>query len=313
MSSPPLAARLRDALLYPLWRTLQNVNILRLGRLDQYSPRELKCETFPLAAISPGDLPSMAMVVPSYQQADYIGRTLDSIFSQQYPKMSVAVQDGGSRDGTQAVLEKYSAQIASCVSQPDGGQADAIVKGFTRVDGDIMAWLNADDLLMPGTLGFVGEFFASHPEVDVIYGHRVLVDEEGKEIGRWILPPHDPETLRWIDYVPQETLFWRKSIWEKTGGVNPRFHFALDWDLLLRFHRAGARIVRLPYFLGCFRVHAAQKTQAQKATTGREEIHELRLREHGRAITPDELEFWTRKTQLRGAWCAGLLRCGIRN
>ena len=174
-----------------------------------------------------------------------------------------------------------------------------------------MAWLNADDLLMPGTLRFVGEFFASHPEVDVIYGHRVLVDEEGKEIGRWILPPHDAETLRWIDYVPQETLFWRKSIWKKTGGVNPRFHFALDWDLLLRFHHAGAQIVRLPYFLGCFRVHAAQKTQAQKST-GREEIQELHLREHGRTMTADELEFWSRKTQLRGAWYAGLLRCGIR-
>ncbi|WP_202797433.1 glycosyltransferase family 2 protein [Chthoniobacter flavus] len=294
-----------------MWRTLQRVGILRLGRLAQYPPRELKREVFPPSALAPEGLPSLAIVVPSYQQADFLDCTLESIFSQGYPRLTVAVQDGGSRDGTAAVLEKYAPQLSSCVSQPDGGQADAIVKGFVKVAGDIMAWLNADDLLMPGTLQFVGEFFATHPEVDVIYGHRVLVDELGREIGRWILPPHDAETLRRIDYVPQETLFWRKSLWEKAGGVNPRFHFALDWDLLLRFHRAGATICRLPYFLGCFRVHGAQKTQAQKST-GREEIHELQIREHGRAISADELEFWSRKTQLRGAWCAGLLRCGIR-
>ena len=95
---------------------------------------------------------------------------------------------------------------------------------------------------------------ARHPEVDVIYGHRIIIDEADRDVGRWIMPRHDAATLEWIDYVPQETLFWRKKVWDRAGGIDRSFQFALDWDLLLRFQKAGARMVRLPYFLGAFRI-----------------------------------------------------------
>ena len=83
-----------------------------------------------------------------------------------------------------------------------------------------MAWLNADDLLLPGTLHYVASYFQRHRDVEVIYGHRVIIDEQDREIGRWVLPPHDADVLRWADYVPQETLilFWRRRLWERTGG-----------------------------------------------------------------------------------------------
>ena len=95
-----------------------------------------------------------------------------------------------------------------------------------------MAYLNSDDLLLPGALPTVAAYFAQHPEVEVVYGHRVVIDEAGDEIGRWVLPPHDDKALRWADYIPQETLFWRRSIWGKSGGrMDETFRFALDWEL----------------------------------------------------------------------------------
>ena len=93
-----------------------------------------------------------------------------------------------------------------------------------------MGWLNSDDSINPKALRFVAEYFATHPEADVIYGNRIIIDENDQEIGRWLMPPHDDRVLDWIDYVPQETLFWRKRAWDRAGGIDPTFQFALDWD-----------------------------------------------------------------------------------
>jgi len=151
----------------------------------------------------------------------------------------------------------------------DSGQAQAINRGFALTCGEIMAYLNSDDSLLPGCLNYVGTYFADHPEVDVVYGHRVLIDEEDREIGRWVLPRHTDEVLAWADYIPQETLFWRRRLWEAAGSsVSEEFRFAMDWDLILRFRDAGAKIVRVPRFLGAFRVHTDQKTSAELDLAG---------------------------------------------
>src|SRR5262249_23541680 len=144
---------------------------------------------------------------------------------------------------------------------PDEGQTQAINLGFQHTSGEIMAYLNSDDLLLPGSLAYVAGYMAAHPEVDVVYGHRILIDECDDEVARWVLPRHDDRVLTWANFVPQETLFWRRRIWERVGGtLDASFQFAMDWDLILRFREAGARFVRLPRFLGAFRVHARQKT-----------------------------------------------------
>ena len=110
-----------------------------------------------------------------------------------------------------------------------------------------MAWLNSDDLLLPGALFYVAEYFRKHPEVDVIYGHRIIINEDNRETGRWVLPPHNDNMLQWADYVPQETMFWRRDLWDKVGGyVDESFQFAMDWELILRFRNAGA------VFSSCF-------------------------------------------------------------
>ena len=177
-----------------------------------------------------------------------------------------------------------------------------------------MAWINSDDFYLPDALAFVADYFARHPEVDVLYGHRILVDESSEEISRWYLPKHDAEVLQLYDFVPQETLFWRRRIWDRVGGIDPHLKFAMDWDLLLRFQAAGAKIVRVPYFLACFRVHAAQKTSAQMHSTGQTEITRLRERTYGRAFPPEELERNPRLLRYlrRSAFIEFLWKLGIR-
>ena len=175
----------------------------------------------------------------------------------------------------------------------DFGQADAIAQAFAKTSGgpdDVMAWINSDDFYLPGALGFVAGFFSQHPDIDVLYSHRLVVDQNSQEIARWFLPRHNAKILHLNDFVPQETLFWRRRIWDKVGGLDTSLKFAMDWDLLLRFQAAGAKIVRVPYFLACFRVHPAQKTAAAMHSVGQPEIDRLRTRANGREIPPGELE-----------------------
>src|SRR6185503_4961943 len=222
------------------------------------------------------------------------------------------VQDGGSKDGSAEIIARHAARLRHWESVKDNGQADAIHRGFAHLantlgPGDVMAWLNSDDMLAPGSLRFVAEYFATHPDVDVLYGHRIIIDNDDRDIGRWIMPRHNPATLEWIDYVPQETMFWRKRAWDRAGGIDPTFQFALDWDLLARFQQSGARVVRVPYFLGAFRVHAEQKTSHAIHTTGAEEMRRIRTRFHGeRQDDFETIDRHAREARFRGAITARL-------
>ena len=285
MSEPP-AGRIEDVGAGRAW--LRRSFGTRLGLLRHHGPRPLRIPGSYRAQTAPDQAPSISLVVPSLNQAGFIARTLDSVLDQGYAGLELIVEDGGSTDGTVELLAAYE-QRARVHSAPDAGQADAINRGFADSKGEVMAWLNSDDLLLPGALAYVASHFAAHPETDVVYGHRVLIDERDREIGRWALPEHDDEILSWADYVPQETVFWRRSIWERSGaGLDTGFRFALDWDLLLRFRDAGARFVRLPRYLGAFRVHDAQKS-AERVTVGRPEMERLRERVHGRPVSQEEV------------------------
>ena len=286
----------------------------RLGTFNQYPGRPIAPETFP-AMPAPKEWPRICLLTPSYQQAHFLERTLHSVLDQKYPNLAYGVQDGGSTDGSAEIVVRHLASLAHAESAPDNGQTDAIQKGFGKLypkRGDIMAWLNSDDLLMPGTLAYVGAYFARNPKVDVIYGHRIVVDEHDQEIGRWFLPGYHRQTLKWFDLVPQETMFWRASCFEDIGGMDPSFHFAMDWDLLLRFERAGFRIKRVPYFLGCFRVHTQQKTSAKIQTIGEKEMALLRLRTHDRKVKHSEIHERLTMEEFASARVAWLHQLGLR-
>jgi glycosyltransferase involved in cell wall biosynthesis len=262
----------------------------RLGTLYQYPPRQMHIpERY---RQSPGDrkYQKVSIVTPSYNQEKFIERTIRSVLDQNYPALEYFVQDGRSQDGTVDLLKKFDDSGLKWEAAVDDGQADAINKGFAKTTGSIMAYLNSDDMLFPGALIYVSDYFNRHPEIDVVYGHRVIINEDDMEIGRWVMPPHDKEALLWADFIPQETLFWRREIWEKAGGfVDKSFRFALDWDLLLRFQAAGANFKRLPRFLGAFRVHADQKTSSEMEATGSLEMDRLRQRHLGREVTHTEV------------------------
>lgn len=279
----------------------------KLSRLHQHEPRKLvKPRPRRVDLASP---PRISIVTPSFRQNAFIARTLDSVLDQSYPNLELIVQDGGSQDGTVLTLERYAPRLTHWVSEPDAGQGDAINRGFATSTGEIMAWLNSDDLLMPGSLATVARFFAARPDVDVVYGHRIIVDADDKEIGRWVLPTHEAEVLRWADWIPQETLFWRRSAWERVGGrIDTSFQFALDWDLLLRFQQANLNIERIPRFLGAFRVHADQKTSAQMVELGHGEMARLRRRNFGRDVSPEEIHAAVTPYVMRHLWADLLWR-----
>lgn len=280
------------SLLRPHWQKMRVKFFPRPGDLIQYSPRPLNIRQLNNAEVAvDSDLPTISIVTPSFNQAEFLDRTIGSVIGQGYSNLEYIVQDGGSTDNTREILNKYQFDLSSIESKSDRGQADAINIGFSKSTGEVMGWLNSDDMLIPGCLSFVAKYFRDNPAVDVIYSHRILVDEQDQEIGRWILPNHDNDILGWADYVPQETLFWRRSIWDKAGGqLDANLQFAMDWDLLLRFKQAGAKIVRVATFLGVFRVHRAQKTQAQIEDLGSKEMQKLREQEHGRKIENRQLK-----------------------
>ncbi|EJN11421.1 putative glycosyltransferase [Bradyrhizobium sp. YR681] len=275
-----IAAGQRRTSLRSLWRRPP------IWTFEQYPPRLLNLTAFPSAPAIPAGAPRIAMVTPSYNHAQYLGATIESIVSQNYPNLYYHVQDGASIDGTIDLLKSRGDGI-SWKSAPDNGQSNAINLGFAGVDSEIMAYLNSDDILLPGTLAYVANYFMSHPDVDVVYGHRVFVDREGLEVGRAVLPPHDDKTLQYADYIPQETMFWRRRVWDRIGPIDESFHYAMDWDFILRAQAAGFKFVRLPRFLACFRIHDAQKTAATYAV-GVKEMGILRRRVLG--FDPTQLQ-----------------------
>lgn len=251
----------------------------RLGKLNQYPPRALRLPKSYQKTITLAETPQVSIVTPSFRQAAFISRTIQSVLNQDYPDLEYFVQDGGSDDGTVEILNSVENSLAGWESKPDSGQSHAINQGFAHTSGDIMAWLNSDDLLLPGAIHTVVQYFNLHPQVDVVYGNRLLIDENDREIGRWVLPGHDNEVLSWVDFIPQETLFWRRRIWDRVGSqVDESFRFAMDWDLLVRMRDLGAKFAHIPRFLGAFRIHEHQKTSANINEIGHQEMDRIRKR-----------------------------------
>lgn len=300
-----------------LWTKPEKLLAHQFPAWPVHIPRALKPDSFPTIRSAAGNIPAITVVTPSFQQGGFLEETLRSVLHEPPAQLTYIVQDGGSTDNSLEIIQRHAPRLHAWASAPDRGQADAIARAFAQTSGapdDVMAWLNSDDFYLPGVLPFIASWFARHPEVDVIYGHRILVDEHSREIGRWFLPKHDDSVLRLNDFVPQETLFWRRRIWDQAGGIDPTLKFAMDWDLLLRFQAAGARIVRIPYFLACFRIHSAQKTSTQINSVGQAEIDFLRARTFGRIVSPDELESHPRLQRYlrRSAITEFLWKLGIR-
>ena len=225
----------------------------------------------------PENLPKISIVTPSFNQGEYVGWTVRSVLLQRYPNLEYIFMDGGSNDTTFSVVEPYMHRFAHFQSARDKGQADAVANGFARSTGEIMGYLNSDDMLAPGALMTVARFFRDNPTVDAVYSHRVTVGSKNQAVNYWILPPHCSALMKRWDLIPQETCFWRRRLYEKCGNIDAGYRFALDYDLFVRYMNAG-RFARINCFLGAFRFHENAKTSRLIAEVGYAEIKKVQAK-----------------------------------
>jgi glycosyltransferase involved in cell wall biosynthesis len=204
-------------------------------------------------------LPRITIVTPSFNQGRFLEETMRSVLSQGYPNLEYIVIDGGSTDNSVDIIRQYASQLAYWVSEKDNGQASAINKGFRKSTGQIMAWLNSDDCLKPGALWNIVSAFQKHPSWQIVCGFRDVIDTNSKHLDYTTYIQPDRFSFSRICYVPQETVFWRRAVWETAGGLDESFQFALDFDLWQRYLAAGFTFHLIPRYLGLFRTHSNSK------------------------------------------------------
>jgi glycosyltransferase involved in cell wall biosynthesis len=218
--------------------------------------------------------PRVSIVTPSFNQGPYLEETIRSVLGQGYPDLEYLIIDGGSSDDSQEIIKRYADRLAYWVSEPDRGQAHAVRKGFDRSTGEILAWVNSDDVLLPGAVA-AAAWTISGRRCDAAYGNRLRLGPDGTFFD-FDIPP--PRLRRWRflvgSWVPQETLFMRREAYERVGGIDERLQFALDYDLVLRMVMRGARLLHTGRFMGVMRFHADGKSM-RIADVGRREFMEV--------------------------------------
>ena len=207
------------------------------------------------------NLPKIGLVTPACNSESTIAVTIESVLRNDYPHLDYLIVDGKSKDNTLAIARRYVPQVR-ILSEPDNGQSDALNKGFRLTDGEIIGWLNADDVLYPNALNTIIEKFIQHPEAVAVYGDGHLIDARGNIIGKSDVQPFD----RWRlihsrNYIEQESCFFRRTAFEAAGGVDVRLKYVMDWDLWIKLSRFGD-MVYIPQVLSARRLTPSNKTES---------------------------------------------------
>lgn len=219
-----------------------------------------------------GVQPRVTIVTPSFNQGAFIEQTIASVLAQDYPALEYIVMDGGSTDGTLDILRRFGERL-TWVSAPDGGQADAINQGWKRGSGDIIAWLNADDLYRPGAVSAAVAQLQAHAAASGVYGDCDYIDEQGRTFASHPSAPFDYMQLVRTGLTPvaQPATFLRRAAVVQAGWLDDRLHMVLDLDLWLRVGRLGP-LVYVPQRWAAFREHSSSKTIAQQARAAPETV-----------------------------------------
>lgn len=220
--------------------------------------------------------PTISVIIPSFNQGQYIEETLLSVLGQRYPKLEILVIDGGSTDNTVEILEKYTSELHYWHSRPDKGQADAINQGIKLSSGNVLCWLNSDDMYLPGTLLDIGKRFEGLVDnYHLVYGGAITISQmkQSLESNTGITATFDPVKLTYFDYITQPSAFWTRKLWYSVGELNVNYKYVLDWEWFIR----ASSIAEFDYvskFYSVCRYHPLHKTSTGGAER-RKEILEI--------------------------------------
>lgn len=202
----------------------------------------------------------VSIVMPSFNQCSYLEAALNSVFSQSYQNWEILFMDGGSTDNTMQIVEKYRDRLAYFVSEPDEGQSDALHKGFSLASGQILTWLNTDDLLLPDALSEVVKAFTEKPSRSWIFGNVIWIDAEDNILKCWLGEGYTPGWPRLgLLAAGGPSAFFRRELYERVGGINIKLHYQMDTELWWRFVMAGESFYRLRKYTWALRLHEKAK------------------------------------------------------
>jgi GT2 family glycosyltransferase len=205
-------------------------------------------------------LPLVTIITPSFNQAQFLGATIESVLAQNYPNIEYLILDGGSTDGSVDIIRRYEHRLGAWVSEPDKGQTEAINRGFGMAHGEILAYLNSDDIYWPGAVGEAVAFLQTHPEVGLVHGGAYYVDDAGDPVGRFPSSQTGHRELRrGAPRIAQQAAFFRSLVWRMVGPLDPTFYYAMDYDLWVRISGVTP-LAYVPRMWAGFRLHGESKS-----------------------------------------------------
>jgi glycosyltransferase involved in cell wall biosynthesis len=216
----------------------------------------------------------VSIITPSYNQAAFLDEAIQSVLGQEGVPVEYLIVDGGSTDGSVEIIRKYADRLAWWVSERDAGQAEAINKGLQRAKGEIVAWLNSDDLYLPGAIARAVTAFEAHPETSLVFGDAVTIDPAGRQIGRLAFGDWGLDELMGFRIICQPAVLMRRTILEQAGYLDPSYHYLLDHQLWLRIARLSP-ICHVPQVWAQARHHPGAKNVAQPEGFSRETLRLL--------------------------------------
>jgi glycosyltransferase involved in cell wall biosynthesis len=229
--------------------------------------------------------PLVSIITPSYNQARFLEQTIQSVLTQDYPRVEHIIIDGGSDDGSVDVIKKHEGRLAYWESKQDKGQAEAINKGLKRSKGEILAWLNSDDYYLPHTIAKAVDVFQKNPDAVMVYADMLAVNERGETINTLKYRQQSIEDLLCFQIIGQPAVFFRRSAYEKTDGLDLSFHFLLDHHFWLQIAQHG-KMIHVPQTWSAARYHPNAKNLAQASEFGHEAFLILNSAASDKALAP---------------------------